>query len=183
MRGLRTRILAGMEYRHLGRSGLKVPVLCFGAGTFGTGSEFFKAWGETTDEEARKIVDICMEAGVNFFDTADVYSMGESEKTLSRALSHLKREDVLISTKSTFRVGAGPNDVGSSRYHILQSVEASLKRLNTEYIDVYHLHAFDGSTPVEETLQALNHLVLAGKVRYIAASNFSGGHLMNSLWV
>lgn len=172
-----------MEFRHLGRSGLKVPVLCFGAGTFGAGDEFFKAWGETTDEDAKKIVDICMDAGVNFFDTADIYSMGESEKMLGRALSHLKREDVLISTKATFRNGKGPNDVGSSRYHLIQAVEASLKRLGTDYIDVYHLHAFDASTPVEETLQALNHLVLAGKVRYIAASNFSGWHLMKSLSV
>ena len=172
-----------MEYRQLGRSGLKVPELCFGAGTFGAGDEFFKAWGETTDDEARKLVDICMDAGVNFFDTADVYSNGGSELMLARAISHLKREDVLLSTKSTFRIGSGPNDVGSSRYHLVQSVENSLKRLGTDYIDVYHLHAFDATTPVEETLQALNHLVLAGKVRYIACSNFSGWHLMKSLSV
>ena len=172
-----------MEYRQLGRSGLKVPELCFGAGTFGAGDEFFKAWGETTDDEARKLVDLCMDAGVNFFDTADVYSNGGSELMLARAISHLKREDVLLSTKSTFRIGSGPNDVGSSRYHLVQSVENSLKRLGTDYIDVYHLHAFDATTPVEETLQALNHLVLAGKVRYIACSNFSGWHLMKSLSV
>ena len=162
---------------------MKVPELCFGAGTFGAGDEFFKAWAETTDDQARRMVDICMDAGLNFFDTADIYSMGESEKMLGRAVAHLKREDVLISTKATFRSGPGPNDVGSSRYHLIQSVERSLKRLNTDYLDVYHLHAFDALTPIEETLQALNHLVLAGKVRYIAASNFSGWQLMKSLSV
>lgn len=172
-----------MEYRHLGRSGLKVPELCFGAGTFGSGDEFFKAWGETTPEDARKIVDICMEAGVNLFDTADVYSQGGSELMLGKALSHLKREDVLLSTKATFRFGPGPNNVGSSRYHLLQSLEGSLKRLGTDYIDIYHLHAFDGSTPVEETLNALDKMVREGKVRYIACSNFSGWHLMKSLSV
>ena len=172
-----------MEFRQLGRSGLKVPELCFGAGTFGAGDDFFKAWSETSDDEARKLVDICMDAGVNFFDTADIYSMGKSEEMLSRAVSHLKREDILLSTKTSFRFGQGPNDVGSSRYHLIQAVEGSLKRLNTDYIDVYHLHAFDALTPVEETLQALNHLVLSGKVRYIAASNFSGWHLMKSLSV
>ncbi len=170
-----------MEYRQLGRSGLKVPELCFGAGTFGSGNEFFKAWGETSQDEARKLIDICMDAGVNFFDTADIYSDGGSEEMLGKAVSHLKREDILLSTKSTFRLGTGPNDVGSSRYHIIQSIDRSLKRLNTDYIDVYHLHAFDALTPVEETLQVLNHLVLAGKVRYIACSNFSGWHLMKSL--
>ncbi len=172
-----------MEYRHLGRSGLKVPVLCFGAGTFGAGDEFFKAWGETTEEDARKMVDLCMEAGVNFFDTADVYSTGKSEEMLGRAIRHLKRQDVLLSTKATFRVGKGPNDVGSSRYHLIESVEASLRRLGTDYIDVYHLHAFDGSTPVEETLNTLDKMVREGKVRYIAASNFSGWQLMKSLSV
>lgn len=174
-----------MEYRHLGRSGLKVPELCFGAGTFGAGNEFFKAWGETTQEEADRIISICMEAGLNFFDTADVYSDGASETMLGKALKHHRREDVLISTKATFRQDRlkGPNDVGSSRYHIVQAIEASLKRLETDYVDVYHLHAFDASTPVEETLNALNHLVLAGKVRYIACSNFSGWHLMKSLSV
>ncbi len=160
-----------------------MPVLCFGAGTFGAGNEFFKAWGETSEEDARRMIDVCMEAGVNFFDTADVYSSGASEEMLGRAVSHLRREDVLISTKATFRSGPGPNGVGSSRYHLIQSVEASLKRLGTDYIDVYHLHAFDALTPVDEVLQTLNHLVLAGKVRYIAASNFSGWHLMKSLSV
>jgi len=170
-----------MEYRQLGKSGLKVPELCFGAGTFGTGNEFFKAWSQTTQEEAIRIVDICMEAGVNFFDTADVYSDGGSETALGKALSHLKREDVLISTKATFRFGKGPNDVGSSRYHLTQALEGSLKRLGTDYVDVYHLHAFDATTPIDETLNTLDKFVREGKVRYIACSNFSGWHLMKSL--
>ena len=172
-----------MEYRQLGRSGLKVPELCFGAGTFGASGDFFEAWSKTTQDEADRIAGICIDAGLNFFDTADVYSNGGSETALGKALAPYKREDVLISTKATFRFGEGPNDVGSSRYHLIQSVEHSLKRLNTDYIDVFHLHAFDATTPVEETLQSLNHLVLAGKVRYIACSNFSGWHLMKSLSV
>jgi aryl-alcohol dehydrogenase-like predicted oxidoreductase len=172
-----------MEYRQLGKSGLKVPELCFGAGTFGAANEFFKAWSETTQEEADRIVGICMDAGLNFFDTADVYSDGSSEMALGKALSHQKREDVLISTKATFRLGKGPNDVGSSRYHLIQSLERSLKRLGTDYVDVYHLHAFDATTPVEETLNTLDKFVREGKVRYIACSNFSGWHLMKSLSV
>ena len=170
-----------MEYRSLGRSGIKVPELCFGAGTFGANNEFFKAWSETTQEEADRIVEICMEAGLNFFDTADVYSNGGSELALGKTLAKYRREDVLISSKTTFRFGEGPNNVGSSRYHIIQAVEGSLRRLGTDYIDVYHLHGFDATTPLDETLQALNHLVLSGKVRYIACSNFSGWHLMKSL--
>ncbi len=172
-----------MEYRQLGRSGLKVPELCFGAGTFGSQGDFFEAWSKTTAEEADRIVGICMDAGLNFFDTADIYSYGSSEMALGKTLASYKREDVLISTKATFRFGEGPNDVGSSRYHLIQSLERSLKRLGTDYVDVYHLHAFDATSPVEETLQALNHMVLAGKVRYIACSNFSGWHLMKSLSV
>jgi aryl-alcohol dehydrogenase-like predicted oxidoreductase len=172
-----------MEYRQLGKSGLKVPELCFGAGTFGAANEFFKAWSETTQEEADRIVGICMDAGLNFFDTADVYSDGSSETALGKALSHHKREDLLISTKATFRLGRGPNDVGSSRYHLIQSLERSLKRLGTDYVDVYHLHAFDATTPVEETLNTLDKFVREGKVRYIACSNFSGWHLMKSLSV
>ncbi len=172
-----------MEYRQLGRSGLKVPELCFGAGTLGAQGEFFEAWSKTTQDEADRIVGICMDAGLNFFDTADIYSYGSSEAALGKTLAKYKREDVLISTKATFRFGEGPNDVGSSRYHLIQSLERSLKRLGTDYVDVYHLHAFDATSPVEETLQALNHMVLAGKVRYIACSNFSGWHLMKSLSV
>src|SRR3984957_8235571 len=172
-----------MEYRSLGRSGLKVPELCFGTGTFGAGNEFFKAWGTTQDKEAAHLIDICMEAGCNFFDTADGYSDGKSEEVLGKAIAHLKREDILLSTKATFRTGPGPNDLGSSRYHITQALHGSLKRLNTDYIDVYHMHAFDALTPVEETLNTLDKFVREGKVRYIACSNFSGWHLMKSLSV
>jgi aryl-alcohol dehydrogenase-like predicted oxidoreductase len=172
-----------MEFRTLGRSGLKVPVLCFGTGTCGGGNEFFKAWGATDDiTQATKLVDICLEAGVNLFDTADVYSDGLSETILGKAIAG-RRDDVLISTKTTFRLGKGPNDVGSSRYHLIRACEASLKRLGTDYIDIYHLHGFDALTPADEVLSTLNHLVESGKVRYIACSNFSGWHLMKSLSV
>jgi aryl-alcohol dehydrogenase-like predicted oxidoreductase len=170
-----------MEYRQLGRSGLMVPVLCFGAGTLGVSGEFFEAWASTSDEEADRIVGTCMDAGLNFFDTADVYSKGGSEIALGKALAKYKREDVLISTKATFRFGDGPNDTGSSRYHLIQSLERSLKRLGTDYVDVYHLHAFDALTPVDEVLSTLDGFVREGKVRYIACSNFSGWHLMKSL--
>jgi aryl-alcohol dehydrogenase-like predicted oxidoreductase len=171
-----------MEYRKLGKSGIKVPELCFGCGTFGGKNEFFDAWGATEDiAEARKIVDICMDAGINFFDTADIYSNGGSESVLGKAIDHLKREDVLISTKATFPFGDGPNDIGSGRSHLIQSLEGSLKRLGTDYVDIYHLHGMDATTPVEETLATLNNFVQQGKVRYIACSNFSGWHLMKSL--
>jgi aryl-alcohol dehydrogenase-like predicted oxidoreductase len=170
-----------MEYRQLGKSGFKVPELCFGAGTLGSNNEFFKAWSETSEDEAVRLIDLCMEAGVNFFDTADIYSNGGSELALAKALAHLKREDVLISTKATFRFGEGPNDVGSSRYHLVKSLEGSLKRLGTDYVDVYHLHGFDATTPIDETLATLDKFVQDGKVRYIACSNFSGWHLMKSL--
>jgi aryl-alcohol dehydrogenase-like predicted oxidoreductase len=173
-----------MEYRQLGRSGFKVPELCFGCGTFGGhDDEFFKAWGAADVEEARKIVDICMEAGLNFFDTADIYSFGASESVLGGAIKHLRRQDVLLSSKATFRFGPGPNDVGSSRYHLTQALEGSLKRLGTDYIDVYHMHETDSLTPVEETLATLDKFVRDGKVRYIACSNFSGWRLMKSLSV
>jgi aryl-alcohol dehydrogenase-like predicted oxidoreductase len=170
-----------MEYRQLGRSGLKVPVLCFGAGTLGVSGEFFEAWASTSEEEADRIVGICMDAGLNFFDTADIYSYGGSETALGKALEKYKRDDVLISTKATFRFGEGPNDTGSSRYHLIQSLERSLKRLGTDYVDVYHLHGFDALTPVDEVLSTLDGFVHEGKVRYIACSNFSGWHLMKSL--
>jgi aryl-alcohol dehydrogenase-like predicted oxidoreductase len=171
-----------MEYRQLGGAGLKVPALSFGAATFGGGTEFFRAWGDTDVAEARRLIDICMEAGVNLFDTADIYSNGLSEEVLGKALSG-RRDKVLISTKATFRLGEGPNDVGSSRYHLTISCEASLRRLNTDYIDIYTLHGFDALTPVEEALRTLDDLVQSGKVRYIACSNFSGWHLMKSLAV
>jgi aryl-alcohol dehydrogenase-like predicted oxidoreductase len=171
-----------MEYRLLGRSGLKVPVLCFGVATFGGGNDFFRAWGATDVEEAKRLIGLCLDAGVNFFDTANSYSIGLSEEILGKAIAG-KRHDVLLSTKSYFQMGAGPNDQGSSRYHILNAIEDSLKRLGTDHIDVYHMHGFDALTPVEETLDTLNTLVRSGKVRYIACSNFSGWHLMKSLAV
>src|ERR1700685_3844599 len=171
-----------MEFRTLGHSGLKVPVLIFGTGTFGGGTEFFKTWGASDVAEATRLVDICLDAGVNLFDTADVYSDGLSETILGKAIAG-RRDDVLISTKTTFRLGKGPNDVGSSRYHLIRACEASLKRLGTDYIDIYHLHGFDALTPADEVLSTLNHLVESGKVRYIACSNFSGWHLMKSLSV
>ncbi len=169
-----------MEFRQLGRSGLKVPALSFGTGTFGGGSEFFRAWGSSDVAEATRLVDICLEAGVNLFDTADVYSAGLSEEILGKAIAG-RRHDLLLSTKTSFRLGKGPNDIGSSRHHLITACEASLRRLGTDYIDIYHLHGFDALTPVEEALGTLNHLVESGKVRYIACSNFSGWHLMKSL--
>ncbi len=169
-----------MEYRQLGRSGLKVPVLCFGTGTFGGAGEFFKAWGATDVAEATRLVDVCLEAGVNFFDTADVYSQGLSEEILGEAIAG-RRGDVLVSSKATFAMGEGRNDVGSSRFHLIRACEASLRRLKTDYIDLYHMHGLDALTPLDETLYALDTLVRDGKVRYIGASNFSGWHLMKSL--
>ena len=169
-----------MEYRQLGNSGLKVPVLSLGTATFGGGTEFFKAWGDTDVKEASRLIDVCLDAGANMFDTADVYSRGLSEEVLGEALKG-RRDKVLISTKATFRTSDEINDVGSSRFHLLRSMEASLKRLNTDYIDIYTMHGFDATTPIEETLQTLDTLVKSGKVRYIACSNFSGWHLMKSL--
>ena len=173
----------GMEYRLLGGSGLKVSALSFGAGTFGGGNEFFNAWGATGNvAQAQHMVGLCLDAGVNLFDTADVYSNGRSEELLGQAISG-KRDRVLISTKTTFRFADGPNEVGSSRYHMRRQLEGSLKRLGTDYVDIYHLHGFDALTPIEEVQDTLNTFVREGKVRYIAASNFSGWHLMKSLAV
>src|ERR1700733_3379284 len=169
-----------MEYRLLGGSGLKVSALSFGTATFGGSNEFFKGFGETEIEEARRLIDICFEAGVNLFDTADGYSEGRSEEILGKALAG-KRDKALISTKSGFATGPGPNDEGSSRYHLRRALEGSLRRLDTDYIDIYHLHGFDALTPVEEVQETLHQLVVSGKVRYIACSNFSGWHLMKSL--
>lgn len=171
-----------MEFRQLGASGLNVPVLSFGTATFGGGTEFFKAWGSTQVDEAKRLVGLCLDAGVNLFDTADVYSQGLSEEILGEALTGL-RDKVLISSKATFTFGEGPNNQGSSRFHLLRQCESSLRRLKTDYIDIYHMHGFDGNTPVDETLRTLDDLVQSGKVRYIACSNFSGWHLMKSLAV
>jgi aryl-alcohol dehydrogenase-like predicted oxidoreductase len=169
-----------METRQLGHSGLKVPVLSFGTATFGGKGEIFQAWGETDVKEAKRLIDTCLDAGCNFFDTADIYSTGASEEVLGEAIKG-KRNDVLISTKATFKMGEGPNDVGSSRYHLIRACEASLRRLKTDHIDVYHMHGFDALTPIEEVLSTLDELVRSGKVRYIGCSNFSGWHLMKSL--
>lgn len=171
-----------MEYRFLGSSGFKVPALSFGAGTFGGKGPLFSAWGNTDNAEARRLVDICLNAGVTLFDTADVYSSGTSESILGQALKG-RRDQALISTKATFRFDDGPNNVGSSRFHLTNTIDASLKRLGTDYIDLFQLHGFDARTPVAETLRTLDDLVRAGKIRYLGVSNFSGWHLMKSLAV
>jgi aryl-alcohol dehydrogenase-like predicted oxidoreductase len=170
-----------MEYRQLGASGFKVPVLSLGTATFG-GEGAFKGFGSSDAAEATRLVDVCLDAGLTMFDSADAYSAGRSEEILGQAIKG-RRDKVIISTKSAFRVGPGPNDVGSSRSHLIATVDDSLKRLGTDFIDLYQLHAFDRTTPVEETLQTLNDLVRAGKIRYIGCSNFSGWHLMKSLAV
>ena len=169
-----------MEYRRLGASGFSVPALSFGTGTFGGKGELFAAWGNTDVAEARRLVDICLDSGITMFDTADIYSRGASEAILGEAIKG-RRDKVLVSTKATFRFSDAPNDVGSSRQHLLASVDAQLKRLGTDYIDLFQLHGFDAQTPVEEVLQTLDTLVRAGKIRYTGVSNFSGWHLMKSL--
>ena len=171
-----------MEYRTLGYSGLKVSVLSYGTATFGGGTEFFKAWGSSDVQEATRLVDICLEAGINLFDTANAYSKGGSEEILGKAVEG-RRQDLLLATKASFRMGPGMNDLGNSRHHLIAACEASLRRLGTDYIDLYQMHGFDALSPVEETLNALDTLVRSGKVRYIGCSNFSGWHLMKSLSV
>ncbi len=157
-----------------------VPVLSFGTGTFGGKGELFQAWGASDVAEATRLVDVCLDAGLTMFDSADVYSGGMAEEILGQAIKG-RRDRVILSTKATFRVGPGANDVGSSRHHLIRSVEASLKRLGTDVIDLFQLHGFDAMTPVEEVLHTLDDLVRAGKIRYIGCSNFSGWHLMKSL--
>jgi aryl-alcohol dehydrogenase-like predicted oxidoreductase len=169
-----------MEYRQLGASGFKVPVLSFGTGTFGGKGELFAAWGSSDVKEATRLVDICLDVGLTLFDSADIYSAGAAEEVLGEAIKG-RRDQVLISTKATFRSGQGPNDVGSSRFHLTQAIEGSLKRLKTDYIDLFQLHGFDALTPIEEVLSTLDDFVRAGKIRYIGCSNFSGWHLMKSL--
>jgi aryl-alcohol dehydrogenase-like predicted oxidoreductase len=171
-----------MEYRQLGGSGLQVPVLSFGTGTFNYGDTVLTAWGSSGVDEARRLVDICLEAGLTLFDSADVYGNGQAEEILGKAIEG-RRDKVLISTKATFRFGDAPNSVGSSRYHLINSINDSLSRLGTDYIDIFQLHGFDAMTPPEETLSTLDSLVKAGKIRYIGVSNFSGWHLMKSLAV
>jgi aryl-alcohol dehydrogenase-like predicted oxidoreductase len=168
-----------VEYRQLGRSGLKVSALSLGTMTFGGKGNFAKT-GATDVAGARRQIDLCLEAGINLFDTADVYSAGLSEQILGEVLEG-RRAQVLIATKARFRVGNGPNDAGSSRFHLIEAVEASLKRLRTDHIDLYQLHQWDGQTPLEETLETLDTLVRGGKVRYVGVSNFSGWHVMKTI--
>jgi aryl-alcohol dehydrogenase-like predicted oxidoreductase len=169
-----------MEYRQLGRSGFMVPALSFGTATFGGNNEFFGAFGKTNAEGATRLVDLCLEAGVSMFDSADVYSNGLAEEVLGAAIKG-RRNRVLISTKATFRFSDRPNDVGSSRHHLTEAVNGSLKRLGTDHIDLFQLHGFDAMTPQEEVLGCLDDFVRAGKIRYTGCSNFSGWHLMKSL--
>jgi aryl-alcohol dehydrogenase-like predicted oxidoreductase len=169
-----------MEYRKLLGGGLSVSALSFGTATFGGRGEFFKAWGSTDLQEARRLIDICLDHGVNFFDTANIYSGGLSEEILGAAIEG-RRDRLLLSTKATFRMAEGENNVGSSRGALVRECEASLRRLKTDYLDLFTMHGFDATTPVEETLRALDDLVRDGKVRYIGCSNFSGWHLMKSL--
>ncbi|MBN8550507.1 MAG: aldo/keto reductase [Deltaproteobacteria bacterium] len=169
-----------MEHRYLGGSGFKVPVFSLGTATFGGTTDFFKGFGSSSVKEATRMVDICLDAGVSMFDSADIYSAGASEEILGAAIEG-RRDKVIISTKGTFATSESPNDVGSSRHYLIRAVEASLRRLKTDYIDLYQLHGFDAQTPIEETLLTLNDLVRAGKIRYIGCSNFSGWHLMKSL--
>ena len=169
-----------MEYRLLGRSGLSVPALSFGTATFGGGNDFFRAWGASDVKEATRLVDVSLDAGLTMFDSADAYSAGLAEEILGQAIKG-RRDKVLISTKASFRMGPTPNNLGSSRHHLIAACEASLKRLGTDYIDLWQMHGFDAKTPIEETMRALDDLVRAGKVRYIGCSNYSGWHLMKAL--
>jgi len=169
-----------MEFRQLGRSGLRVPILAFGTATFGGGNDFYRAWGSTDVAEAKRLVDLCLDAGVSFFDTANSYSTGMAEEILGAAIAG-RRQDIILASKATFSMGPGPNDAGSSRHFLRRACEDSLRRLRTDHIDVYYMHGFDENTPVEETLKALDALVTSGKVTYVACSNFSGWQLMKSL--
>ncbi|MBO9662331.1 aldo/keto reductase [Dokdonella sp.] len=171
-----------MEFRHLGASGLQVPALSFGTGTFGGSGPLFGAWGTTDVAQARRLIDLCLDAGVNLFDTADVYSDGASEEVLGEALRG-RRDRVLISTKTALPTGEGPNEAGASRLRLIRAVDAALARLQTDYIDLLQLHAFDAHTPIEETLATLADLVRAGKLRYVGVSNYAGWELMRSLAV
>ena len=171
-----------MEYRLLGRSGLKVSTITLGTMTMGGRGNFAKV-GTVGLDEARRQIDLCLDAGVNLIDTANVYSTGASEEIIGEALGGKRRNGVLIATKARFPMGDGPNDRGLSRHHLIEACEASLKRLRTDVIDLYQVHQWDGQTPLEETIDALDSLVRQGKVRYIGASNYSGWHLMKALAV
>jgi len=171
-----------MEYRLLGRSGLKISTLTMGTMTFG-GQGWAKMVGDLGVTEARRLVDLCIDAGVNLIDTADVYSQGVCEEILGEIIGGPRKDGVLIATKARFRMGDGPNDTGLSRYHLIGACEASLRRMKTDVIDLYQLHEWDGQTPLEETMEALDTLVRQGKVRYVGCSNFSGWHIMKALGV
>ncbi|UCB52818.1 MAG: aldo/keto reductase [Candidatus Zixiibacteriota bacterium] len=168
-----------MNMRFLGNTGIKVSELCFGTMTFG-GRGTWKTVGELEQKEADTLVGMALDAGINFFDTADIYSEGQSEEMLGKALGS-KRKDVIVATKVRGRTGPTPNEIGLSRHHILEGCHASLKRLGTDYIDLYQLHSFDDRTPLDETLRTLDDLVRDGKVRYIGCSNFAGWQLMKAL--
>jgi len=168
-----------MEYRQLGNSGLRVPALSFGTGTFGGEGPLFSAWGQSDAAEARRLVDICLDAGVTLFDTADVYSNGASEEILGQAIRG-RRDAVLISTKTGLPMGDGPQEWGVSRARLVRAVEDSLRRLGTDHIDLLQLHAFDASTPTEELMGTLAALIAAGKVRYTGVSNYPGWQLMKA---
>ena len=171
-----------MEYRLLGRSGLKISTLTMGTMTFG-GKGWASMVGDLGTTEAARLVDMCLDAGVNMLDTADAYSSGLCEEIIGEILAHGDRRNVLIATKARFAMGNGPNDAGLSRHHLIRACEASLKRLGVETIDLYQVHEWDGVTPLEETMEALDTLVRSGKVRYIGCSNFSGWHIMKALGV
>src|SRR5687768_14154153 len=156
-----------MEFRQLGKCGLRVPAFALGTATFGGGNDFYRAWGNTDVAEAKRLVDLCLDAGVSFFDTANSYSTGRAEEILGAVIEE-HRPNVLLATKATFPIGPGPNDAGSSRHFLIRACEDSLRRLRTGYIDLYYMHGFDQHTPVEETLRALDDLVTSGKVRYVA---------------
>jgi aryl-alcohol dehydrogenase-like predicted oxidoreductase len=169
-----------MEYRTLGRSGLKVSTLTLGTMTFG-GTGPFAAVGNSDLTEAKRMIDMCIDAGINLIDTANVYSDGLSEEIIGEALGGKRKNDVLIASKARMRIGSGPNDEGLSRYHLIRECEKSLKRLRTDVIDIYFLHQWDGVTPLEETIAALDTLVAQGKVRYVGCSNYSGWQVMKAL--
>ncbi|HET6522887.1 aldo/keto reductase [Sphingopyxis sp.] len=170
-----------MKYRSLGRTGLQVSALSFGALTFSDGMGAGSV-GRTSSKDAERIVGLCLDAGVNLFDTADAYSDGRSEEILGEAICN-RRKEALIATKVFGRMAPGANNMGASRHHIIDACDASLRRLKTDYIDLYQLHGFDSLTPLEETLRALDDLVRAGKVRYIGASNYAGWQLMKALGI
>ncbi len=171
-----------MQYRQLGKTGLLVSRLCFGTMTFGGTTDFWKIVGESGQREANQLVSVCMENGINFFDTADMYSMGDSEKILGKAIG-AKRKDVVIATKVHSRMGPGPNQMGQSRVHIMQAVENSLSRLGTDYIDLYQIHNYDSVTPFEESLRTFDDLIRQGKVRYIGCSNLAAWQIMKALGI